>query len=349
MPITSAPVLVTGATGFVGAEITRQLLERGYRVRGTTRDVDKAVRQGHLSLLPGAGERLELVQADLLDPGSYHEAARGCEFVVHVASPYVLNVGDPQRDLIDPAVNGTVSVLEAAAGARSVVRVVLTSSFAAIQGPPGGRVFTEDDWNTEASVDFQSYNYSKVLAERAAWDFVESHSPPFDLVVINPTGVIGPSLIPSINETHNFFVGLTNRTQPVVIELDFPFVDVRDVALAHIRAMERPAASGRYITSAGTTGPQRMVEVAEEMGLGETYAFPRLRLKGPMGARVARLAVPFQPKGTRDFLRSALGKTFVLDTSKAQRDLGIEFRNLDDTIRDTWLDLDRWGHLGGKP
>jgi dihydroflavonol-4-reductase len=261
----------------------------------------------------------------------------------------VLNVSDPQRDLIDPAVKGTISVLEAAARSHSVARVVLTSSFAAIQGPPEGRVFTEADWNTEASIDFQPYNYSKTLAERTAWDFVDQRSPAFKLVVINPTGVIGPSLIPVVNETHGFFVGLTDGSQPVVIELRFPFVDVRDVALTHILAMETPAAHGRYITSAGVTGPQRVYEIAREMGLDQTYDLPRLRLTGPIGAAIARMAIPFQPKGTRDFLRAALGRTFVLDTTRARSELGVEFRDLDETIRDTWLDLDRWGHLGKKP
>ncbi|MCI0543559.1 MAG: aldehyde reductase [Actinobacteria bacterium] len=339
-------VMVTGASGFVGAEITRQLLARGYHVMATTRDVGKARAQGHLTSLPGADQRLELHQADLLSPGDYDDAVEGCVYALHVASPYVLNVEDPQRDLVDPAVKGTLSVLESAARTPTVRRVVLTSSFVAMQGPPEGKVFSEADWNTVASLGYQAYDYSKTMAERAAWQYVETRHPEFDLVAINPTSVIGPSLIPARNESHGFFVSLTDGTQPGILPFDFPFVDVRDVALAHILAMESPLARGRYIATAGTSGPVRFAEIAREMGLDQRYRIPRLRLDGPVGSRVARLAVPLQPKGTRDFLRSAMGRHFVLDNTKIRRELGMVFRDLDETIRDTWLDLERWGHLG---
>jgi dihydroflavonol-4-reductase len=254
MPATEATVLVTGVTGFIGAEVARQLLAAGYRVRGTTRDVAKAERQGHLAGLPGAGERLELVEADLTTPHDFDAATRGCDYVMHVASPYALNVANALRDLVEPAVEGTISVLTAAAGAGTVRRVVLTSSFAAIMGEPGATVFTEADWNTWSSPDFGAYYYSKTVAEHAAWDFVEDRSPSYDLVAVNPVWVIGPSLVPTPNESHTLFTGATDGSQPGIIALDHPFVDVRDVGRAHLAAMETPSAHGRYLTAAGNTG-----------------------------------------------------------------------------------------------
>ena len=145
MPVTDVPVLVTGATGFIGSEIVSQLLDAGYRVRGTTRNVEKANKGGHLTALAGADERLELFEADLLDSGAFDGPAAGCEYVMHVASPYITNVKDPQRDLLDPAVNGTLNVLKASVSAGTVKRVVLTSSFAAMMRPPEQGVFTEAD------------------------------------------------------------------------------------------------------------------------------------------------------------------------------------------------------------
>ncbi|HIE22316.1 MAG TPA: aldehyde reductase, partial [Acidimicrobiia bacterium] len=332
MPITDAPILVTGATGYVAAEIVRQLLDAGYRVRGTTRNVAKAEAEGHLTGLPGAVERLELMEADLLEPGAFDEAVMGCDYVMHVASPYVIDVEDPQRDLVDPAVKGTRSVLASAAAVGTVKRVVLTSSFAAISGVPKDGVWTEEDWNETSSLGRSPYAYSKTLAERAAWEFVEATGIGLDLVVINPTGVIGPSVVPRLNQSAALLVSLTTGEMPGIIDLSFPLVDVRDVAIAHIRAMESPGASGRYLCSAESRNVRQIVELARSAGIGDKYKLPRLSLDNPAGSALVRFVANFQPKGTRAFLKRSLGATWRLDTSKIRRDLGIVFRDLDQTI-----------------
>lgn len=156
-PVTDEPVLVTGASGFIASHIVKQLLASGYRVRGTVRDPAKAAAEGHLTGLPGAVERLELVQADLLAPHAFDEPADGCEYVIHTASPYVIDVDDPQRDLVDPAVKGTTSILESCLGAGGIQRVVLTSSMAAITDQADGHLNTEDDWNTRSSLTRNPY------------------------------------------------------------------------------------------------------------------------------------------------------------------------------------------------
>ena len=348
MPVTDSPVLVTGATGFVASEIVKQLLADGYRVRGTTRDVETARRHGELTSLEGASERLELFAADLNAPGAFTEPMRGCDYVLHTASPYELEVEDPKRDLVDPAVNGTLSILESATETASVERVVITSSFAAISNGPRDEPYDEDDWNTTDSLQKSPYSYSKTLAEKAAWDYMASQDRHFDLVVINPTGVIGPSVVDRVNTTHEPMIGMTNGQAPAIIDIAFPVVDVRDVARAHIAAMETPTASGRYLVSAGEPTFRRYVEILEEEGFGEKYKLPRLGLDNAIGNILMRGFARTQPQGVRDFLLSHLGGTFTLDTSKVENDLGITWSSIDDALREQAHFLDAGGHFGKK-
>lgn len=346
-PISDQPVLVTGATGFVGSETVKQLLDAGYRVRGTTRDAGRAVLEDRLLGLAGAKDRLEMFEADLLDDGAFDEAVGGCEYVHHIASPYLMNVEDPKRDLLDPAVEGTLNVLRSCARAETVNRVVLTSSFAAMMKLDTDRIFTEDDWNDEASLDFSPYAYSKTMAERAAWDFVATEDVEFDLVVINPVGVIGPSIVPRVNETDALFIGMTNGTQPAIVAIDYPYVDVRDVALAHVLAMENSHASGRYLTAAGNMTSRQIRDIGREMFDG-VHRFPTFSLDRGIGVPLSRALVLTQPRGTRDFLKATVGRPHFVDNSKIREELGIEFRDLEETTRDTWADLDRWGFLGRR-
>lgn len=344
---TDQPVLVTGATGFIGSETVRQLLGAGYRVRGTTRDTTRAVLEDHLLDLARTANGLEMFEANLLDNGAFDEAVAGCEFVHHIASPYAVNVEDPQRDLLDPAVEGTLNVLRSCLKAGTVKRVVLTSSFAAIMKLDTDRIFDEDDWNEDANLDFAPYSYSKTMAEKAAWEFVENEDVGFDLVVINPVGVIGPSIVPRVNETDSLFIGMTNGTQPAIVAIDYPYVDVRDVALGHVLAMENTAASGRYLTAAGNLTARRIREIGKDMFDGK-HRFPPLSLDRGIGVPLSRALLFTQPKGTRDFLKATVGRPHIVDNSKIREELGIEFRDLDQSVRDTWFDLEQWGFLGRK-
>jgi len=347
-PITDRPVLVTGASGFIASRIVEQLLTGGYRVRGTVRDPERTRAAGHLTKLHGASDGLDLVAADLLEPHAFDEAVVGCEYVIHTASPYVVNVKDPQRDLVDPAVKGTRSVLDAAAKNGNVKRVVLTSSAAAITDQADGHVNTEEDWNTRSTLTRNPYYYSKVLAERAAWAFVESQKPGFDLVTINPFLVVGPSLVPGINPSASSLVGLTNRGTPAIISLEWPFADVRDVSRAHILAIETPLAKGRYLVAAETRTVRQVVDLLEANGWAERYRLPTLSLDNRFGVGLTRLSAGFQSSGTGSYLRTHVGGSMRFDNSKVKRDLGLVFRDVDQTILDTMEDLDRWGYLGKK-
>jgi dihydroflavonol-4-reductase len=348
MATTEKPVLVTGVTGYIGAEVARQLLAAGYRVRGTTRDVARAREAAYVTALPGGADRLELVEADLLDADAIGGAIAGCEYVMHVASPYVLDVEEPQRDLVDPAVEGTLTVLRAATVTGTVKRIVLTSSVAAVSGAPRERPFTEDDWNRESGLDNAPYSFSKTLAERGAWEYVESERPSFDLVSINPSGVIGPSIVPRLNQTGLMFSNLTNGELPGIISLDFAYVDVRDVGRSHLAAMETATASGRYICSAQTVSVRHIVAVMRQMGIDERYKLPSLPLDNGVGNVVVKLVANMQPKGTRAYLKAYVGRTYGFDTSRIRDGLGIEFRDIDDTLVAAIKDAERWGHLGKK-
>lgn len=339
-------ILVTGASGFIGSHIVKQLLAHGHRVRGTVRSLLKEKELQPLRDLPGAAERLELVEADLLTEGAFDGPVAGIDAVIHTASPYVLNATDPQADLVEPAVKGTRNVLSAAANVPSIRRVVLTSSMAAITDEPDSEhVLTERDWNGKSSLDRNPYYYSKTLAERAAWDFVEAQRPAFDLVVINPFLVIGPSLVPALNTSNQVFVDLLNGTYPGVMNLTWGFVDVRDVAAAHVRAVETPAAQGRYIVAGDTIAMRDVIALLEQHGWGTDHKLPKLGLDCVAGDFAVRLSSYLQPKGVGSYLRTHVGRVPRYDTTKARTELGLAFRPITESILQTLEDLTRWGHV----
>jgi dihydroflavonol-4-reductase len=344
--ITNAPVLVTGASGFVASHIVEQLLAKGYRVRGTVRSLLPEKLPTFLQKLPGASERLELVTADLLTEGAFDKAAQGCEFVMHTASPYVLDVKDAQKDLVDPAVNGSVHVLSACSKSGSVKRVILTSSMAAITDEPDSdHVLSEEDWNIKSSLERNPYYYSKTLAEKAAWNYVEQQKRAFDLVVINPFLVIGPSKTKVLNPSNQLFVDLVKGTYPGIMNLTWGFVDVRDVARSHILAMESNDARGRYIC-AGETSPMRnIVELLAKLGYEQGYKLPKIGLDCGIGDFAVRLSSYTQPKGVGTYLRTHVGRVPRYDNSKIRSELGLNFLPLEQSITDTMIDLKRWEHI----
>lgn len=352
--MSGGPVLVTGATGFMASRIIERLLAQGRHVRGTVRSLTTSAGVNIVSRLPGAADRLELVEADLTRPGSFDAPARGCECVMHTASPYVLDVKDPQRDLIDPAVKGTREVL-AACVRGNVTRVVLTSSMAAITDEPErDTVLTEADWNETSSLDRNPYFYSKTMAERAAWSFVADTQPRLDLVVINPFMMIGPSLTPRINTSNQLFVSLMNGAFPTIVSMSWGFVDVRDVAEAHVLAMNTPSARGRYICAGDVVPMRALVALLVKNGYGAAGRLPTRSLESPFGTWLARLASYRQPKGTGQYLRTHLGRVPRYDTTKIRTDLGLSFRPASVSILETMQNLEQWGHLrkprvGGPP
>jgi nucleoside-diphosphate-sugar epimerase len=264
-------VLVTGASGFVAGHCVLQLLAAGYRVRATVRSLAREAEVRAMLERAGAvpGERLALVEANLERDAGWPEAANGCDYVLHVASPFPAGVPEHPDDLIVPARDGTLRVLRAAraAGAR---RVVLTSSFAAIGygHPIGSRPFDETDWsNVDGPV--SAYVKSKTLAERAAWDLIAREGG-IELSVVNPVFVLGPALGPDLSASMQVIQRMMDGGMPGAPKLDFGVVDVRDVADLHLRAMTHPAARGeRFLCSAGEFLPLLEIAVILRRRLGD--------------------------------------------------------------------------------
>lgn len=276
-------ILVTGGSGFLGSHCIAAALAAGHEVRTTLRNPDKAGEVRSMLAAAGVDPKCEVSfhAADLKDDAGWADAVAGCDYVLHTASPFPSVQPDDPNDLIAPARDGTLRVLRAARQA-GVRRVVLTSSFAAIgYGPePASHVYTEADWTPVTSRN-QPYILSKTIAERAAWDFVRENGSP-ELSVVNPTGIFGPALGPQLSTSLQIVKGLLDGAFPPVLpDMWFGVVDVRDVADLHLRAMTAPAAAGeRFIAVSGE--PLSLLNVATI--LRETY--------GDLAARVSDRSVP---------------------------------------------------------
>jgi nucleoside-diphosphate-sugar epimerase len=240
-------VLVTGGSGFIGSHTILQLLALGHQVRTTVRSLN---REGDVRAMlenGGAlpGDQLQFIAADLEKDAGWPEAVAGCDYVLHVASPFPQTIPKHEDELIVPAREGTLRVLRAARNA-GVKRVVLTSSFAAIgYGQPAQQTpFDETNWTDPNGEDVRAYVKSKTLAERAAWDFIANEGRHVELSVVNPVGVFGPVLGPDYSTSILLVQRLMDGAMPGCPRLCFGVVDVRDVADLHIRAMTHPAAKG---------------------------------------------------------------------------------------------------------
>lgn len=344
----SSPVVVTGASGFIAMHLVEQLLTQGYWVRGTVRR-DPA---GYdvLHALPGASERLELVRADLTDDGVFDDIVAGAPIVMHTASPYAIDVEDAQRDLVDPAVRGTLNVLEACQKTTSVKRVIITSSMAAITDEPdSSHIYTEKDWNQHSSLTRNPYYYSKTLAERAAWDFVDQQSVDYDVVVINPFLVIGQSHGKSLNPSNQVLVDILSGVYPGIMSMAWGFVDVRDVASAHILAMRNPQARGRYLCANETIPMREVVKFMKQEGFDKGYKLPKWSMDHALGDMTVKLSSYFQPGGVGSYLRTHIGRIPSFDHTKIVDQLGLRFTPMHTTLRDTFTDLEQWEHITPRP
>lgn len=248
-------VLVTGGSGFIGGHAIVQLLAAGHKVRTTVRNLKREGDVRALLKTGGAepGDRLSFVAADLEKDDGWNEAVQGCDYVLHIASPFPPAVPRHEDELIIPARDGALRVLRAAREA-GVKRVVLTSSFAAIGYGHKQRKepFDETSWTNFRGRDVTAYVKSKTIAERAAWDFIDKEGGGLELSVVNPVGVFGPVLGPDFSTSIVLIQRLMDGALPGCPRLAYGVVDVRDVVDLHLRAMTHPAAKGeRFIAMSG--------------------------------------------------------------------------------------------------
>ena len=341
-------VLVTGGSGFIGSQAILQLLAAGHLVRTTVRSLK---REGDVRAMLKQGgavsdDRLSFVVADLENDAGWPQAVAGCEYVLHIASPFPSTLPKHEDELIVPAREGALRVLRAARDA-GVKRVVLTSSFAAIgygqevQTAP----FNESNWTNPAGEDVQPYAKSKTLAERAAWDFIANEGGALELSVVNPVGVFGPVLGPDYSTSIMLVQRLMDGAMPGCPQLSFGAVDVRDVADLHIRAMTDPAARGeRFLAVAGD-----FISILDIARI----------LKNRMGASAKRVPTRQLPNwlvrlaALRDpavkQILPELGKPKNATSEKAQRVLGWTPRSSEEAIVATAESLLQLGLLKESP
>lgn len=319
-------VVVTGATGFVGCHVVKLLLEKGYHVRACVRDAASG-RAAFLKALPHA-DRLSLFSTDLLVDGSFDEAARGAHALIHTAAAVMLTAKDPQKEIIDTTVNGVVNVLRSCAKAAkegTLTRFVSTSSIAAIMDAkaPHSHVFTEADHNASVTLQSDPYSLSKVLQERAVDDFMAQlpADAKFTHAFVNPGAIYGPVLAGhQVAGSAAILFELMSGKFPMIPNLGFPAVDVRDVAAAHVLLMERAELSGRFLCAESSQWMRDMAEAGRK-------AFPQYKWPswGLPNALMYAAAV-FDSRLTFRFLRDNLSVMRSVSSKRLQDATGLAFR-----------------------
>ncbi|HEY6550454.1 MAG TPA: aldehyde reductase [Solirubrobacterales bacterium] len=321
-------VLVSGGSGFLGGWCLVELLRRDYLVRTTVRDIARESEvRARLEPEVDAGDRLTVLAADLRSDEGWEQAVQGCDYVLHVASPFPPTQPKDPDELIVPAREGTLRVLRTALDA-GVSRIVVTSSVAAVRGgiDSSSAPLTEEDWTDPDKPGLTPYTRSKTIAERAAWDLVKERGESEKLAVVNPGAILGPVL----SDDRSFSLELVERLlkgMPGAPRIGFSIVDVRDVVDLEIKAMTAPEAGG-----------ERFIAVARFQWMSEIAAVLRDRL-GPAAAKVPKRAVPnfvvramgiFDP-GVRS-IANQLGQKVELSSAKAESVLGWKPRPVDETI-----------------
>ncbi|OJU11882.1 MAG: epimerase [Caulobacterales bacterium 68-7] len=322
-------VLVTGGTGFIAQYCILALLDAGYRVRTTLRTPDREAEVLRHLKVRGAepGERLQFVVTDLGRDHGWAEAAAGCAYVMHGASPTPSGDQVKLEDWVRPAVDGNLRVLRSARDA-GVKRVVLTSAFGAVGmgHKPKGRPFDETDW-TELTDKVAPYQQSKTLSERAAWDFIETEGQGLELSAVNPTAVLGPALGADYSHSIRIIKNMLDG-MPGCPKVNSGFVDVRDVADLHVRAMTDPAARGeRFLAIAGESLWMREVAEILRRRIGEAARKVPTR---ELPNTVVRLGAAANP--ALKALVPFLGVNMNATSEKAVRLLGWDPRPAEDAI-----------------
>lgn len=328
-------ILLTGVSGFIAKRVALKLLQAGYEVRGTLRRMDRAA-EVTAALKPALDDpqalsRLSFAGCDLTADDGWEAAMDGVGAVVHTASPLPLAEPKLPDELIRPALQGTRRVLRAAQAA-GVRRVVMTSSVAAVHSIGATKLHDEADWVDPDAPEVTTYARSKVLAERAAWDFVAGDGVDMQLTTINPGVVAGPPLDVHFGSSIALVQRLLRGKDPMVPDMRMSIVDVRDVAEMHLRALQRPETAGRrYIAAAGVIS---LVEAARVL----KAAFPDRRIATRQAPRLLIKAVAmFDPE-----MRAALprlGQDMKLTAQRAEREMGMHFIPPEEALRATgaWL------------
>lgn len=325
-------IVVTGANGHLGSTIVKQLVEAGYKVRATVRDKNDKFKTARLTALG-----VEIVEADLLDQASLVKAFEGCDGLFQVAAGYKMDSKDPERDIIRPAIEGTENALTAAKQA-GIQKIIYTSSVASIGTSKDGKPLDETSWNDGAT---ENYTISKNKAERLAWVLADKLE--LNLVTILPCTIIGPNFMTHTPSTF-LLQKIADSNLPVIPPIDMSFVDVRDVASAHILAYENDKAAGRYIASEGLYSLEKVINIYKQIA-------PELKLPSMVAPG---FVVPLLPlfdwlehkfMGSMRVLTRGLAKEYmgkdkqIVTSQKLKGELGWQPRNIETTLKDSleWI------------
>ena len=337
-------VLVTGANGYLASWIVKKLLIEGHNVHATVRDIHNREKINHLLEYEKKYKgNIKFFSADLLEKNSFDEAMRNCSIIFHTASPFKLEIEDPIKELINPALEGTKNVFTSANKIDSVKKIVLTSSVAAMYTDASecknliNNEITELIWNKTASINYQPYSYSKTLAEKEAWSLHKKQSK-WELVVINPSLVLGP--FPNATQTTSESINLLKQIGDGTFKIGVPkmpigVVDVRDVADAHYKAAFNKNASGRYITSAYNTS---FLEISKLLNSKFGDSFPIT--KRPLPKWLVYLIGPLLNKAlTRKYISNNFNQDFRANNDKIKIELGLNFRPFKQTLVESFQSL----------
>jgi dihydroflavonol-4-reductase len=329
-------VLLTGASGYIGKHITLQLLNQGYEVRASVRSLSKSdeVRSAvlpHLLDSSNLDSRLTFVELDLEKDSGWDSALKGIDVLMHTASPFPLSSPKDENDLIRPAVEGTLRALRAAKIA-GVNRVILTSSVAAIYGrelPSGALTYDETMWtDVEHPVGRVAYTKSKTLAEKAAWDFVISDAPEIALTTINPVLVLGAPLDKNFGSSISLVERVLKGSDPMLPDLKFAIVDVRDVAKLHVDAIKNENTKGERIIASSET--RSFVEIAKFL----KSIYPASKVKSAQAPTLLIRMLSLFDASIKSILPQ-LGKPMNVSGAKAQRLLNVNFIPVEVTIKES--------------
>ena len=327
-------ILVTGATGFIAKHLVLQLLNGGYTVVGSTRSA-KREKELHAALKPhltdpAAIERLRVVALDLNSDDGWADAMQGVDVVMHTASPFPLEMPKDEQDVIQPAVQGALRAVKAANKA-GVQRVIMTSSTVAVTNselPKGRDTYNESDWSNLTGAGATPYSKSKTLAERAVWDWQSADAPDMQITMINPSFVMGAPLDNNFGTSIEVIDRLMRGKDPMVPDIGFPCVDVRDIALMHIRAMQIPESTGKRFIGVDRT--LRFVEIAGLLKADH----PTYKIPTRVAPNILIRVIAIFDKTIRGII-PMLGNREMASGARAQSILGMKFRDVRQAVRDS--------------
>ncbi len=343
-------VCVTGANGFLASHIVAQLLEEGCTVHATVRSVRDSAKTAFLASLAQkhGAHRLVLFSGDLVKDGSFDEAFRGCSTIVHVATPVVMTSPNPQRDIVDPAVQGVHNVVRSVQkNAATIRKFIFTSTLETVKRV-ANQVCREDVWNDTASIDY-AYCLAKVLAERAVVESFETVAElkPIRLVRLLPGWIAGPLLnCPPVPVSLEVFLALgSGEYYPLCPNFFVQIVDVRDCAAAHVAAVKTEFKDSSSRIAIASEAVLSMSEIAQL----SKKCFPALPFGSvQMPDAFIWLASLWDERVSRGFLRENLGKKYAVSNATSLRVLGVRYRSAEETVRDSVASLIGHGALVTK-